>query len=349
MISCLVLTAMVLLQAAIPPDAGPHIEAGVEAQKQGRMAEAIAEFRKVTELAPQLPAAFVTLGDALMRTGDYAAAIAPLRRSLELDGTLIGAQQLLGFALLSAGYSGEAMPYLEKVGALDALGVAQLRAGRLSEAIGNLQVSLAKRPGDPDLLYYLGRAAGLLSRQSFNELRAAQPDSARSHQVLGETYAVLKNLPGAEKEYAEAIRLKPGTPGLHLEFGDLYASVKQWDKAEAEFLAEAGMQPGDAEAAYKLGDALLQQGKIREARQVLMRANELAPGMPETLYALGKAASLDGDKALAENAWRDAIAAEKDSALAAKAHFGLAGIYRQQGDAAKADQEMREFRRLQPK
>jgi tetratricopeptide (TPR) repeat protein len=345
----------ILLQVPVPVavEAGPHIQAGVEAQKQGRLREAVAEFRKVTELAPQLPAAFVTLGDALMRNGEYDAAIGPLKRSLELDATLIGAQQLLGFALLSAGYAGEAIPYLEKVGAVDALGVAQLRAGRLSEAIGNLQAALAKRPGDADLLYYLGRAAGLLSRQSFDALRAGQPDSARSHQVLGETYAVLKNLPGAENEYTKAIRLKPGTPGLHMDFGDLYASVRQWEKAETEFRAEAQLQPGDAEAAYKLGNALLQQGKVKEARAALGRADELEPGMAETLYGLGKAALLDGDIEAAEKAWLAVIAAvsaaENDSALAVQAHFGLAGLYRQRGDAAKADVEMGEFRRLQRK
>ena len=343
-----ILLMLALLQS-VPPEAAPHVQDGLEAQKAGRLSDAIAEYRKVTEIAPDLPAAFVTLGDAYMRNGQYDAAIAPLKRSLELNPDLIGAQQLLGFALLSAGYAREAMPYLEKVQAFDALGVAELRAGRFSEAIGHLQAALVKRPGDPDLLYYLGRAAGLLSRQSFESLRATQPDSARAHQILGETYAVLKDLPGAEKEYSEALRQKPNTPGLHLEFGDLYASLSQWDKAGAEFLAETRLQPGDAEAACKLGNALLQQGRVPEARAALDAANRLDPGRPEILYALGKAAALDGATAVATKAWLDVIASAKDSPLAAQAHFGLAGIYRRQGEAAKAESEMREFRRLQPK
>jgi hypothetical protein len=37
---------------------------------------------------------------------------------------------------------------------------------------------------------------------------------------------------------------------------------------------------------------------------------------------------------------------EKESALAAQAHFGLAGLYRKQGKAAEAQHEMREFQRL---
>lgn len=332
---------------AIPPDAIPHIRAGVEAQKQGRLDEAITEFRKVTELTPELPAAFVNLGEAYMQNGDYEAALTPLKRALELNPELIGAHQMLGYALLSSGYAAEAIPHLEKTQTLDALGVAQLKTGKLPEAIGNLQAALAKRPQDPDLLYYMGRATGLLSRQTFDTLQSSHPGSARAHQILAETYAVLKNIPGAEKEYRETLRLKPNTPGVHLELGELYAATTQWEKAEAEFLAESRLQPGDAEAAFRLGDALLQQGKVKPARLQLERANRLAPGMPETLYAFGKAASLDGDNAAAETAWLAVIAVEKESPLAAKAHFGLAKLYRQQGSMAKAEFEMREFQRLQ--
>jgi tetratricopeptide (TPR) repeat protein len=331
----------------LSPEATQLIQMGLEAQKQGRLNDAIADFRKVTELAPDLPAPFVSLGEAYMRNGNYDAAIAPLKRALDLNPDLIGARQMLGFALLSAGYAAEAIPHLEKVQALDALGVAQLRTGKLAEAIGNLQAALAQRPRDPDLMYYLGRATGLLSKQTFDALRASQPDSARAHQILAETYSVLRNIPGAEKEYREAIRLRPATPGLHLELGELYVAASQWDKAEAEFRAETILQPGEAEAAFQLGSALLKEGRIKDARLELDRANGLAPGMPETLYSLGKAASLDGDKPAAEKAWLAVIAIENETPLAGQAHFGLAGLYRERGNTAKAASEMQEFRRIQ--
>lgn len=337
---------LLFLAQTIPPDALPHINAGMEAQQQGRLTDAIAEFKTVTELAPALPAAFVGLGDAYLRSGDYQAAIAPLQHALELNPDLPGAHQMLGYSLLSAGYAAEAIPHLEKVQALDALGIAQLKTGRLPEAIANLRQALANNPDNPDLLYYLGRATGLLSRQTFETLHAAHPDSARAHQVLAETYAVLRNVPGAEKEYREAIHLKPDIPGLHLELGELYAADNRWENAAGEFLAESRLQPGDAEAAFRLGNALLQQGKVKEARPALNRAKRLNPDMPETLYALGKAASLDGDKVEAGKAWRRVIEMEKESPLAGQAHFALATLYRQQGDTAKADAELKEFQRL---
>jgi protein O-GlcNAc transferase len=338
---------LLLFWQSASSEALAHLKAGSDALSQSKAAEAVAEFLKATETAPDLPAGFVGLGQALMQAGDFPGALVPLKRALQLDPELAGAHQLLGFALLAAGYAKESIPHLEKVQALDALGVAQLKIGKYAEATANLEAALAKRPGDVDLMYYLGRASGLLSQQTFEQLRATDPESARAHQILGETYAVLHNTAAAEQQFGEALRLRPTTPGVHLELAELYASASQWDKAEKEFRAEARLQPGDAEAAFRLGNALLQLGKVKEARHELERAGGLAPGMADVLYALGKAASLDGDKAAAEKAWLGVLEIQKDGPLAGQAHFGLAGVYRERGDSAKADAEMKEFQRLQ--
>jgi tetratricopeptide (TPR) repeat protein len=342
----LVILVLLFWQGA-SPEAVAHLKAGSDALTRNRAQEAAAEFRKATEAAPDLPAGFVGLGQALMQSGDYQAAIRPLKRAIELNPDLQGAEQLLGFSLLAAGYANDAIPHLEKVQALDGLGVAQLKTGRFADATATLQAALAKRPGDVDLMYYLGRASGMLSRQTFEQLRATDPESARAHQILGETYAVLHNTAGAEQQYGEALRLRPGTPGVHIELGEVYAANSQWDKAEKEFRAESALQPGDPEAAFRLGNALMQQGKVKEARRELERASALAPGMADVLYALGKAASLDGDQAAAEKSWLGVLAVQTDGPLAGQAHFGLAGIYRARGNSAKADAEMKEFQRLQ--
>jgi tetratricopeptide (TPR) repeat protein len=332
---------------SVSPAVVQHVQAGMEAQKQGRLSDAIAEFKQVTELAPNLAAAFVNLGAAYMQNRDYGAAIAPLKRALQLNPDLVGADQMLGYALLAQGYAAEAIPYLEKAHVQDALGIAQLKAGKLADAIDNLRAALAKRPNDPELLYYLGRASGLLSKEAFDALEANYPDSARAHQSLAEGYAALRQIPEAEKEYQQALKLRADTPGVHLALGELYAAASEWPKAEEQYRAESNLQPGDAETAYRLGDALLQEGKVKDALAELVRADRLRPEMPETLYSLGKASSLDGDAAAAEKAWTSVVAIEKGSALAAQAHFSLAGLYRKQGKTAEAEREMQEFRAIQ--
>jgi tetratricopeptide (TPR) repeat protein len=328
-------------------DAMQHLQAGLEARKQHQVETEIAEFRKATESDPNLADAFVNLGSAYMEKHDYSAAIAPLKRALELSPDLPVAHQLLGYALLAQGYSAEAIPHLQRVGALDALGIAQIETNQLTEAVSSFTAALAQRPGDPDLLYYLGHASGLLSKDAIDTLLATHPDSARAHQALAENYFVLRQMPQAEKEYQEALRLRPELPGLHLELGQVYANSAQWPKAEAEFRAECKLRPGNAEAAYRLGAALLQQGRAHDALPELKRSNQLKPDMPETLYSLGKAASLDGDAATAERAWLKVVELEKNTSLAAQAHFGLAGLYRKQGKTAQAQHEMQEFQKLQ--
>ena len=342
--------ALLLLWLAsqiLSPEAVQHMQAGIAADKQRQFDVAVTEYRKVTELEPAYADGFISLGQAYMEKHDFGSAVAPLKHALEMNPDSTPAHQLLGYALLSQGYAAEAIPHLERVQDKSALGIAQIQSGQLTEAVTNLQAALAARPNDPDLLYYLGRASGLLSKQSIDTLLAAYPDSARAHQATGENYFVLRNMPDAEKEYSEVLRLRPDVPEVHLELGEVYAGAFKWDKAEEEFRAQSKLQPGNAEAAYRLGAALLEQGKAHEARAELVRANKLMPDMPETLYSLGKAASLEGDAAAAEKEWSKLLTIEKESSLAAQAHFGLAGLYRKQGKTAAAKHEIEEFQRLQ--
>ena len=342
-----VLLSLFLAWQASAPEAVQHMQAGADAEKSGHYNQAIAEFRKATELEPQSPEAFFRLGQAYLENHDYNGAISPLKQALKLSPELRPAHQLLGYALLANGYATQAIPHLEKSQDEAALGIAQLEAGDLAQAVTNLQAALAKHPNDADLLYYFGRASGLFSKQSIDHLLAAYPDSARAHQAMAENYYVLRQMPQAESEFLQAIKLRPDIPKLHLELGLVYASSSQWSKAEEAFRAEAKLQPGNAEAAFRLGNALLQQGKVKHARAELMRSDGLQSEMPETLYSLGKAASLEGDSASAEKAWKRVIELEKDGNLAAQAHFGLAGIYRKQGKAEAADREMGEFKKQQ--
>ena len=347
MIRAQLLLLFSLASHILSPEAAQHMQAGITADKQRQFDVAIAEFQKVTELDPAFEDGFISLGQAYMEKRDFASAIAPLKHALEVNPDATPAHQLLGYALLVLGYAAEAIPHLARGQDKTALGIAQIQTGQLPEAVANLQVALAAHPNDPDILYYLGRASGLLSKQSIDTLLAAYPDSPRAHQAMGENYFVLRQMPEAEKEYRDALRLRPDLLEVHLELGEVYAGAFQWAKAEEEFRAQAKLQPGNAEAIFRLGSALLEQGKVHEARAELLRANRLMPDMPETLYSLGKAASLEGDAAAAEKEWTKLLAIEKDSSLAAQAHFGLAGLYRKQGKTAAAQHEMREFQRLQ--
>src|SRR6202140_3913920 len=220
----LLLFALLAGQAATTDAAADHIRTGVEARRQHQVDVEIAEFRKAPQLDPGLADAFVNLGAAYMEKHDYGSAIGPLKRALELSPDLPIAHQFLGYALLAQGYAAESIPHLQRVGAQDALGIAQIETGQLTEAVSSFTAALAQRPGDPDLLYYLGHASGLLSKNAIDNLLATHPDSARAHQALAENYFVLRQMPQAEKEYLEALRLRPELPGLHLKLAQGYTN-----------------------------------------------------------------------------------------------------------------------------
>jgi tetratricopeptide (TPR) repeat protein len=118
-------------------------------------------------------------------------------------------------------------------------------------------------------------------------------------------------------------------------------------KQKRSFARKSKLQPGNAEAATDWERHCWNRAKRTRRERNLARADKLLPDMPETLYSLGKAASLEGDAAAAEKEWTRLLTIEKESALAAQAHFGLAGLYRKQGKTSAAQHEMQEFQRLQ--
>lgn len=139
-----------LATQAASPEINKHLEAGINADKQGNVALAISEFKKATELAPKSAIAFVDLGQAYMESHDYQSAIPVLRHAVELESNLNAAHQLLGYALLAQGYAAaaEAIPHLERAKEQGALGIAQLETGQLAEAITNPRAALRTRPND---------------------------------------------------------------------------------------------------------------------------------------------------------------------------------------------------------
>jgi tetratricopeptide (TPR) repeat protein len=287
------------------------------------------------------------LAAAYEQKHNYAKAIPELRVALKLNPDSKQAQGMLGEALLAQGYSSEAIPYLERAQKLDLLGIALTEDHHTVQAIKTLLAALQKKPDDPDLLFYLGKACGFLSKSSFDQLIQVAPDSARAHQLLGESYQAQHQYGPAETEYQKALAIQPDLRGVHLALGLIKQEAGDLAGAEAEFRAEVKLSPGDGQAAWRLGSVLLREGHVRQALVELKRSNSLRPQMVETLYDLGKAYSLDNEPAEAEKAWLEVIALSHSSAEAVSAHLRLSELYRKEGRTAEADQELEKFRELQ--
>jgi tetratricopeptide (TPR) repeat protein len=330
----------------VSTEAAALLQSGVDAETRGELDQAISNFQKAAELAPSSSVALFRLGDAYMRKHDFASAIPPLKHAADLSPDSVAVHKLLGYSLLSQGHVSEAIPHLQIAHDSAALGIAQLQTDQPAEAIINLKDALAKNPNDPDLIYYLGRAGAALSSESKDKLLSEFPLTARGYQTLGQSYYAAKMFPEAEKEYGQAIALRPDLPDLHLELGEIYVATSQWVRAEEQFRVETKLQPGNAEAAYRLGDAFLQQGKMKDAAEELRRSDSLRPDMPETLCDLGRALTVS-DPVAAQHALERVVMLEKQTPLAAQAHLLLAGIYRKSGNLELAAREIEQYRNIQ--
>lgn len=342
----MILLFVLLAAAQVTPELKQAVEAGLKAKQAGDLKSAAVEFRKVVQLAPTLAAAHVNLGAVLFEQQDYSNAIPSLQKALELNPQLPGAELMLGTSQLSLGYAADAIPHLEKTQAIDLLGIALVETGRDREAVDRLEAALANRPGDPDLLYYLGRAHMRLAKQSYDQVT---PDSARGHQLRAETSAAAGRREAAVKDYGTALSKRASLRGVHLALGDLAVESGDVETAVKEFAEEFRLTPGTALAAFRYGKALLTKGASAEGLKVLRRADELRPEMPETLVELGKAEVAVGDPARAEKAWKKVIELEPESSLAETSHFQLAQLYRRLKRTADADRETQKFRELQSK
>ncbi len=293
---------------------------------------------------PETADAYVKRASAYEQKRDYAHAIPELRRALKLRPDSKEANGMLGEALLAQGYAGEAIPYLERAQRLDLLGMALTEDHHTPQAIETLLNALQKDPTNPDLLFYLGKACGFLSKSSFDRLMRVAPTSARAHQLLGESYQAQQQYGPAETEFRKALEAQPDLPGVHLGLGLIKLEAGNLDAAEKEFRAEVNLSPGNGEAAWRLGSVLLKEGHTPEALVDLKRADQLRPQMIETLYDLGKAYALENQSASAEKAWLEIVALDDTSPLAASAHMELSRLYRKEGKTAEADQQLQKFR-----
>ena len=350
MIQVFLFLHLFLQPQAVAPQAADQakvlLQSGIDAENRKDLDRALVEFRKASELDPSSSEALLRLGDAYLKKHDAADAIPPLKRAAELSPDSIPIHQLLGYALLALGFAAEAIPHLEVARDPGALGIAQLENDQPAKAMVNLQSALENDPDNPDLLFYVRRAATAAASQSTDKLLAAFPSSARAHQARGQRYYRRKMIPEAVKEYEQAIAIRPELPGLHLELGEIYAGRAEWPQAEEQFRAETTLHPGSPEAAFRLGDALVQEGKMKEAADELRRSDSLRPNMPETLYAMGRALAT-ADARAAEQALTSVLRIEQNTSLAAQADLLLASIHRKQGKSALASREMEDYRRIQ--
>ena len=326
-----------LFWQSITPEVIEHSQAGAAAAQQGRLDEAIKEFRKVAELRPGSAVAHARLGDAYFQHGELNAAIPELELALRLDPNLLDTHQTLGVILLMQGDAEGALPHLEKLRTPELLGLAYLETGRLGGAITALQAALDKQPNDPNLLYYFGRATASASKRSSDRLADVNPELARKN---GATSDKESRAPQDVVSVQNELTKQPDNPDLLFAFSRAAAQASR--QAFDRILQS---NPDSARAHQVLAERYFESGAFAQAEREYGASLRLRPSSPNVHLALG-------DVFAAERNWAEAVGQygmeTQLQPFSGDAFYALGSALLQQGRAIGAVGELTRADRLKP-
>jgi tetratricopeptide (TPR) repeat protein len=247
-----------------PASPGAHFNLAAALRDNGKLDEAIAEYREAIAIKGDYAEAHRDLASALSLQGKVDLAIAEYQEAIRINKNDSDVHNYLGCALRSKGQLDQAIKeYRESIRihnnnaeAHNNLGITLFDVGRLEEAIPEFRKALRLKQDFPEVRSNLGGA--LLAKGQLNEaideLRKAlegNKDLFAAHNNLGNALRGKGQLHDAIAEFREALRLK----------GDY------------------------AEARCSLGDALMREGQFHQAVQELRLGHELGSRIPRWPYA----------------------------------------------------------------
>ena len=323
------------------------------AQQQGDSATAVEKYRAMIKLAPHLAAAYNNLGMLYFNEHDYANAAEVLKRGLELHPNMPTASAMLGMSYYQLGLNDKAEPLLRT--ALHAnptddnvemmLSHILINLRKYADAATCLNDFLQRNPKDQQAWYMLGKTYLQLSEDSLKKINEIDPDSVVAHEISGEIDESMHNYDVALVEYKKAIDLAPQQPGTHMHMANAYWLIGKWESAQDEFKAELVNDPNNCTARWKLANAMLEANDTSEdALTELNQSIQRCPGLMQARVDRARALVRMGKQS---DALPDLLMAEKDSPAEPTIHFLLGAVYRAQGKAAEAQQEMRTYAQLQ--
>jgi protein O-GlcNAc transferase len=306
---------------AEPGYAEAHANLGVVLARLGHYDEAVASYERALRIKPQLTAARLNLGLAHYRAGALAAALEAFRAAHAADPSLLQARQLLGLVLVETGHDAEAIPHLE--------------------------ASAEATPGEPAVLFALGRA---YARRGDGRADAVASRLAQTreglplwHQLRGLALQQADRHAEALAAFESAAALNDSLPRLSVNIG--FSRLALGDRAGARRAFEKAIAQSERDAAAHVYLAWLdeQDDRLMDAQHHAERAVALEGDVAGSRGLLGRILFKEGKAAEASVNLERAVSAEPENA---SWHFLLAQAYQRLGNAAAAAREFAEARRL---
>lgn len=245
---------------------------------RNRLADALAGYRHVIGIAPQLPQAHFGAGQVLAQLGDAATAEKYFREAIERSPQQVYGQARygLGQALRLAGRTGEALAELEL--AEQQRGRGPPRYDPLTQAVDALAtgaVEALHRGIDVLTAGQTEAAIGLLE-----EAVRIDPDLAEAHSQLGAAYLTQGAMEAAEASLRRALALNPNYVDALYNLGVLLHRRGETAEAVERFDSVVAIRPDHFDAHLGLGTDLALAGQSADAAAHLHKAEALRPDDP---------------------------------------------------------------------
>ena len=344
--------------AALPQN--DQWQAAFSLEQQGRIAEAEAAWRALSQAQPSNPEAFAHLGLLEAHQEHYTEAVAFYCKAMALDPTMPRLQFNLGLAYFKQGEFKDALqqftpllktqpPASDEAQRLTILtGMSHFGLGEFAAAAPYLKQAADRDAQNLPLLLALAHSC-LLSKQypcvldAFHRIVALNAESAEADMLMGEALDEMKDTVGATREFRAAVLANPKEPNVHFGLGYLLWMQGQTQEAAREFQAELNNDPEHTQATLYLADADIQMSRLEDARPLLEKLVKINPANSMGHLDLGIVYTEAGQRGDALRELKQATALKPDDV---SAHYQLGRLYRSMGKTAEAKAEFDKTRTL---
>ena len=303
---------------------------GLELKQEGKLDEAVQEFKAAINLQSDSPELYLALAQTLTEKQGSGGAKASARKAVALARDRPESNYDLAEAL-------------------------RLK-GDLEAAEAQFRRVLEVDPRYP----YAHRQLGLVLRQKgsydaaaaeLKEAAEADPQDAEARYYLGSVLLKLNDVEHAVENFTEALRLNPYDSATHIALAGALNRMGKAQDAQAEIVKAQALDKLAADAGQSrvlLGSAVehLKKGDVSSALDELRQAAQMSPEYPEVQLQLARALQMKGAApAEVEKTLRRAVELKPDHA---QAHLQLGIVLESMGRTAEAATEFRRARDLAP-
>ena len=221
-----------------------HYMLGNSLLRQGKLKEAIDQFRKSIQLNPGFSESYTNLGFALARVGMPDEALKNYQKSLSMDPKDYVAQTNVGrmyyikneYTKAISEYKKAIEMKLDYPHAHEGLGVAYYRQGNTTRALEELNIAIELNPNYAEAYYNIGlifldQRKIDLAIKNFEQAINSDPYYADAYSSLGVCYYHKKKLDEAIEHLRMAIEIEPNLAKAHNNLAIAFHSAGKYDLA----------------------------------------------------------------------------------------------------------------------